>query len=128
MRNWRYIKRLVVLLLICGVTCALCGCVNRCLSIEHETVDVKVVGADFSVPLVPPTKIGDTYVPVYYPPVYRVKVLYDGKWYNIEGEDTYNQYKDRIGETVAATMEIRTFIDDTISRDIVSLGSVEATE
>lgn len=127
MKDWRYIKRLVVLLLICGVMCALCGC-SKCLSVEHETVEVKVVDTYYRGPWTQMIMSGKVMVPVHHAAVYRVSVQYEGLWYNIEGADAYNQYKNRVGETVPATMEIRTFVDDTIKRDIISLGSAEPTE
>lgn len=128
MKNWHYIKRLVVLLLICGVICTLCGCVNECLSVEYETVDVKIVDEYYRGPWTQMVMSGKVLVPVHHAAVYRISVQYDGKWYDVGGMDIYNQYKDRIGETVTATMEIRTFTDDTVKRNIISLGSVEATE
>ena len=36
--------------------------------------------------------------------------------------DTYDQYKDMIGETISATLEIRRYDDGTVKYDITDLG------
>jgi hypothetical protein len=61
-------------------------------------------------------------IPINHPATYRITVEYDGAEYNIGGSDVYNTYNDRIGETIEALLEIRTYDDGTVKYDILSLN------
>lgn len=56
-----------------------------------------------------------------HPAVYRITVKYDGIEYTISGSDTYNKYKDKVGQNTIASLEIRKYDNGTMKYDIKSL-------
>ena len=84
-------------------------------------MDVIIVDAYHRGSYTTPMRIGNVTSVRVHPAVHRVSVKYNGVVYTINGRDTYNRYKDREGETVKGTLEIRTYDDGTVSYDIIEL-------
>lgn len=62
-----------------------------------------------------------TMKPHIHPAVYRITVTYNGADYYFHDATTYKKCEDRIGETVTATLETRTYDDGTKRYGIVSI-------
>lgn len=56
-----------------------------------------------------------------HPAVSRVIVEYNGVEYTISGSDTYNKYKEKVGQIAIGALEIRTYDDGTVKYDITAL-------
>lgn len=114
-------KKVIVILLIATMSIfALCGCA-KCISTEYENVEVNIVGEYHRGMYVTPLIVGKLITTQTHPAVYQINVEYNGIEYTINGSDTYNKYKDKVGNTVIGTLEIRTYDDGSVRYDIVSL-------
>lgn len=114
-------KRLLSILLITVILVSLAGCA-KLVKTEYETVEVKVVDSYHESAFIQTIPCGKSVTTITYPAVYRITVEYEDVEYTIGGSDIYHAYKDKIGETVSATLEISTYDDGTIKRSIATLG------
>lgn len=115
-------KKLLSILIIVCLTFALFGCA-KCIRTEYNDVEVTIVDeyykashtkVEYNIPLkMPMTKR--------IPAVYRIAVEYDGANYAIDGVDTYNKYKDLVGQTVIGTLETCTYDNGTTIKRITKL-------
>ena len=64
---------------------------------------------------------GYGFVPIINPAAYEIIVQYNGAEYTIDGSDTYDKYKDKVGQTIMGKLEIATYDDGTVKYNIVSL-------
>lgn len=101
---------LVLVLLALFPILILTGCAEV-IGTTYETVQVEIIDARR-------WWTGKTFM-------HRVTVGYDDFEYRISGSKIWRKYKDKVGETVPATLKIRTYDDGTIKRDIVCLGEDE---
>lgn len=115
-------KKLLSILIIICLTYTLFGCA-KCIKTEHKDVEVTIVDEyykasytklEYNVPL----KMAMT---KRVPAVYRITVEYDGANYTIDEVDTYNKYKDLVGETTIGTLETCTYDNGTIRKRITKL-------
>ncbi len=113
-------KKIVGILLILSIIFITVGCAE-CISTEYETVEVKVTDAHHKGVWMQPMKVGKTTTYINHPAKYKITVEYDGKEYVIDDRDTYNKYKDKLGQTTNATLEIKTYDDDSVRYNIISL-------
>lgn len=105
--------------------CILCllslvGCA-KCIGVEGATVEVKVVDERYTSEYVTFMYINKTMFPQTHPAVYRITVEYNGIEYSISGRETYEKYKNSIGEYVNGILETKTYDDGTVRYDILSL-------
>lgn len=98
----------------------LTGCA-KCINTEYENVEVNIVDEYHRGMYVTPISDGKVTTMVTYPAVYKITVEYNGVKYTISGSDTYNKYKDMVGQTTTGTLEIKTYDDDSIRYDITNL-------
>lgn len=98
----------------------LTGCA-KCISTEYENVEVNIVDEYHRGMYVTPIRAGKVTTMVTHPAVYRITVEYNGVEYTISGSDTYNKYKDMVGQTTTGTLEIRTYDNGSVRYDITSL-------
>lgn len=115
-------KKLLSILVITCLAFTLFGC-TKCINTEHKDVEVTVVDkyykashtkVEYNVPLkMPMTKR--------VPAVYNITVEYDGANYTIDGVDTYNKYKDLVGQTAIGTLETCTYDNGTTLKRITKL-------
>ena len=101
---------------------SLVGC-TKLVSTEYENVEVKIIDVYYK-----PSYTTITYnvalkMPMVqaHPAVYRITVEYNDIEYTISGSDTYNKYKEKVGQTTTGTLEIRTYDDGTVKYDITTL-------
>ena len=115
-------KKIFIMILVLMLGCSiLCGCAEL-VSTEYETVDVEIIDEYYRGPYTSFVFSGKVLIPISRPATYRIDVEYDGVKYSIYDSDTYNIYKDRVGDTVKATLKIRTYDDGNVTRDITALG------
>lgn len=115
-------KKLLSILVITCLAFTLFGC-TKCINTEYKDVEVTVVDkyykashtkVEYNVPLnMPMIKR--------VPAVYRITVEYDGANYTIDGVDTYNKYKDLVGQTAIGILETCTYDNGTILKRITKL-------
>ena len=98
----------------------LTGCA-KCISTEYENVEVNIVDEYHRNTYITPIRVGKVTTMVTHPAVYRITVEYNGVKYTVSGNDTYNKYKDMVGQTAMATLEIRTYDDGTVRYNITGL-------
>lgn len=98
----------------------LTGCA-KCINTEYENVEVNIVDEYHRGMYVTPISAGKVTTMVTHPAVYKITVEYNGVKYTISGSDTYNKYKDMVGQTTTGTLEIKTYDDGSIRYDITSL-------
>ena len=114
-------NRILILLLLAALVFSLIGCAE-CIDIEHKDVEVTVVDEHYSAAWMQPFYNGKTMMFLSHPADYHITVDYNGIEYTINDHDTYDKYKDKIGQTAIGKLEIRTYNDGTVKYDIVSLG------
>lgn len=96
------------------------GCA-KCINTEYENVEVTVVDEYQRGMSVTPILSGKTVIMHTRPAVYRITVEYKGVEYSINGKDTYEIYKDMVGKTVNATLEIKYYDNESVRYDVIEL-------
>ena len=94
-----------VVVMVVAMTFTLVGCA-KIVERRTETVDVIVVDEYHRNAYTTMSRVGQTTVPIRHPEVNRITVEYNGVQYTINGEETYEFFSDRIGETVQGVLEI----------------------
>lgn len=93
----------------------------KLVSTDYEDVEVLIVGKYHRAMWVQPIYNGKTTTLITHPAVWHITVEYDGTEYTVSGSNTYNKYKDKIGQTVMGKLEINTYDDGTVNYDIIEL-------
>jgi hypothetical protein len=91
------------------------------ITTEYETVEVQIVDTYYRDRGTSVIFVGKTCVARTTPAKYEVTVKYNGCKYTVDDEATYERCKDSIGETVNATLEIRTHENGQVWYDIIEL-------
>lgn len=99
---------------------SLVGCA-KLISTEYENVEVNIVDEYHRGGYVTPIRVGKVTTTVIHPAVYKIMVEYKGIEYTISGSDTYNKYKEKVGQTTTGTLEIRTYDDGSVKYNITAL-------
>ena len=99
---------------------SLVGCA-KLINTEYENVEVNIVDEYHRGMYVTPIRAGKVTTMVTHPAVYRITVEYNGVEYTISGSDTYNKYKEKVGQIAIGTLEISTYDDGTVKYDIIAL-------
>lgn len=113
-------KRIIALLLCLFITFSLCGCA-KCINTETAEVEVKITDEYHRGTYVTPIRAGKVTTFVTNPAIYRITVEYNGNEYTISGRDTYNLYKDKVGETTIGILETKTYDDESVKYNIILL-------
>ncbi len=112
---------LIVLFLIIMPIMILTGCA-KLVSTDYETIDVTIVDEYHRGAYSVPVRIGKVTTIQHRPAVYRIYVEYNSVQYPFSGHDTWEQYKNMIGCTIPATMEIKTYDDGTVKHNVTAIG------
>ena len=112
-------KKFLVFMLI-AVLVTLTGCAQL-INTEYKEVDVKITDKYHRAAYVTPIRAGKVTSMVTHPAVYRIRVEYDGNEYILNGSTVYNQYKNKIGQTVNGRLKIDTYDDGTIRYNVVEI-------
>lgn len=108
---------LIYIIVLC-LTIPFC---KKLISTEKEDVEVMIVDGCYREEYFTPIWTGKSMVMQVCPAIYEITVEYDGIKYEIDGSETYNAYSDKVGETVIGTLEIRTYDDGSVRKNIVDL-------
>ena len=99
---------------------SLAGCV-KLINTEYENVEVNIVDEYHRGWYMTPIRVGKVTTTVTHPAVYEIIVEYKGIKYTISGSDTYNKYKEKVGQTTIGTLKIRTYDDGSVKYNITAL-------
>ena len=113
-------KKILSIMLIGCLVFSLVGCANL-VNTEYQDVEVIIVDIEHSAMWLQPVRAGKVTTFITHPAKHEVIVEYNNVKYTIDDENTYNRYKDKIGQTTVGTLEIRTYDDGTIKCDITEL-------
>lgn len=106
----------IIMICLCFVGCA--KCIETETSIEQvEIVDTYHRG--FYQELV---YTGKAYTFRPHPAVYQVIVSYNDVRYKVNGKETYDKYKNQMGEIVNAIVEKKSYDDGTVKCSVIALG------
>lgn len=112
-------KKYFLLFLLIFTFC-LSGCA-KVVSTETKDVEVLVTEKYYRGAYVSPVSTGKTVTLVTYPSVYKITVEYNGVEYTLKGSDTYNKYKNMVGQNAMAVLEITAYDDGEIKEKIIGL-------
>ena len=113
-------KRILIFMLIAVLMVVLTGCA-KIIKTEYKTVDVEITDKYHRAAYLTPIRAGKVTTMVTHPAVYRIYVKYEGVEYTISGSGIYNQYKNKIGQTIKGKLRIDTYDDKTVRYDIVEI-------
>lgn len=112
--------KILITLILFVLLFSFTGCAE-CISTEYQDVEVTVVDEYYRGSWVQPVWTGKSMAMIPHSAEYNITVEYDGVTYNFYDEEIYYAYKDRVGEVVPGKLEIKTYDDGSIWKDIVSL-------
>ena len=114
-------KKIILTFLLIALTMfSLVGCAE-CINTEYENVEVNIVDEYYQAMWLQQVVAGKVTTIITHPAQYNITVEYNGIEYTISDSDTYNRYKDKVGQTAVGTLEIRTYDDGSVKYDIISL-------
>lgn len=113
-------KKILSIAVMLLLVIQLFGCA-KCISTKYENVQVTVVDEYHKGTYITPILSGKTVVMHTHPAVYRITVEYNGVDYSINGKEIYENYKDMVGKTVNATLEIKHYDNESVRYDIIEL-------
>lgn len=114
-------KKIISIMVIMQLSMfVLTGC-TKCINTEYENVEVNIVDKYYKESETEYYLIGSTIGTNEIPEIYEITVEYNNVEYTISGSDTYNKYKDIVGQTTTGTLEIRTYDDGSVRYDITEL-------
>ena len=113
-------KKIFCLIFAILLVFSLTGCADL-ISTETQKVDVLITYEDYSGAWLQPVWTGKVFTYIPHPAQYEITVKYDGIEYTLDNETYYNAYKDRVGDTITGTLEIKTYDDGTVKYDIIAL-------
>lgn len=113
-------NRIFSLFLLVVLIVGLAGCA-KIVSTEYKDVEVTIVNEYHRAMWLQPMIVGKVTTFITYPAVWKITVEYNGVEYTVDGEDTYNKYEGKIGQTTIGELEIKTYDNGTVEYNIVSL-------
>ena len=113
-------KKIFCLMLTILLVFLLTGCANL-INTETKKVDVLITYEDYSEAWLQPMWIGKMFTYISHPAQYEITIKYNGIEYTFDNEIYYNAYKDRVGDTITGTLEIKTYDNGTVKYDIIAL-------
>lgn len=114
-------KKLLALLMLIVLMFSFVGCA-KCINTEYKQVEVTIVDEYHRGMWLQPVRIGKVSSIITHPEICRITVEYNGVKYTINDKDTYDKYKDKVGEIAIAELKINTYDDGSTSSDITSLA------
>lgn len=91
---------------------------NEPTNVEYVEMPVTIINAEYKEMRRQPTGTG---LIITHPEEHNIIVLYNGVKYTFNDRNTYNKYKDKVGQTAIGILEIRTYDDGTIKYNITEL-------
>lgn len=93
----------------------------ECIDTKRETVEVVITDAYYEDEWTQFIPSGKALIPIVHSARYIITVKHNGVEYDIDDSDVYEGYKYRIGDTVEAVLETRTYDDGRVTYDILEL-------
>lgn len=118
-----YLEKInLVFLIFIIMIFSLVGCA-KLINTEYKNVEVKITNVYYEPSHTITVDNPALKMPMSqsYPAIYEITIEYNGIEYTFSDSDTYNKYKDKIGQTAVGTLEVRTYDDGTIKYDIIKL-------
>lgn len=110
-------KKVLVFLLITIIAAfGLSGCA-KCIGTEYENVEVTIVDEYYHGKWMQP--VVTTFIT--HPAKYQITVEYNSVEYTIDDCNTYEKYKNKVGQTTNGTLEINKYDDGSVKYDITAL-------
>lgn len=113
-------KNITIILTIAVICSCFIGC-TKCIKTETYTDQVKIVDTHYVDGRWISAFNGKSQTLIYLPATYQVIVSYNDAEYTVDGGDVYNKYKDKIGNTVNATIEKKNYDDGTVKYSVVEI-------
>lgn len=114
-------QRIIKLLIVPLFLLLMVGC-SKEVCTEHKNVEVVIVDSHHEDSYVTYTYVDGNFMPIVWAEKNEIIVEYNGNKYVVKGQAVYYKYMDKIGETVAGTLEIKKHDDGTEKYSIVSLN------
>lgn len=96
------------------------GC-KKCVETKYETVEVMVTDEYHHGAYVTYHRVGKINQLIPHPATYRITVSYQNVEYDLNHEDTYNKYKDKVVQTAIGTLQTNIYDDGSESHKIIGL-------
>ena len=113
-------KKFLLFLVFILISFSFTGC-SKLINTEYENVEVNITDEMYIAPYTLYYHTGKTIMPISHAAEYNIVVEYKGIEYFFRDKNTYNKYKDRVGETTTGILEICTYDDGTIKYNITEL-------
>lgn len=113
-------KTLSVILIVC-ILLAITSCA-KLINTKYENVEVEITDIYYKNSYMVPMRVGKITTVRTQPAVYRTIVEHNGVEYSINGKETYDKYRDKVGEKTFATLEICIYDDGTVKKNIIKLN------
>ena len=113
-------KKVFCLMFIILLVFSLASCADL-IKTETKKVNVLIIHEDYTGAWNQPVWNGKVMTFISHPAQYEITVKYDGIEYTLDNKTYYNTYKDRVGDTITGTLEIKTYDDGTVKYDIIAL-------
>ena len=110
----------ILILITLAILVLLTSCA-KLISTEYEEIEVKITDTYYRAPYRTPVRTGKTTTYIFHPAAYYTYVEYEGIEYTLGGSNTYNKYKNKVGQTVHGKLEINTYDNDTIKYNIIEI-------
>jgi hypothetical protein len=91
------------------------------IKIERKDIEVTIIGKHYRGMYVSPMKVGKSTTMITHPSVYEILVEYNGTEFTINDFDTYQKYKDKVGEAATGVLEVCTYKDGSKTSDFIYL-------
>lgn len=111
---------LLTLILIVTLCFVFTGCA-KVIDIQEEIVEVKIVDSDRHAAWIQPIRAGKVTTYIHHSAKYEIMVEYNGNIYTVDNKDTYNKYKDSIGECIDAVLETQIYDNGKVHYSIIEL-------
>lgn len=105
----------ITMICLCFIGCA------KCIGTETNVEQVEVIDTYHRSAWIQPLVSGKVHTFIHHPAVYQVIVSYNDVEYRVGGKEIYDKYKDRVGETVNATIEKNSYDDRTVKYSVTAL-------
>ena len=113
-------KKIILLITLASMMLTMLGCAEL-VSCETETIEVTIVDSYHRSAWLQPVRAGKVTTFITHPATYSITFEYEDRTYSISGQDVYEKYKNKIGQTTTATLEIKTYDNGKVYTDIVGL-------
>lgn len=110
---------IILFLLLVIIFILLSGKLEKPVKVTYEECEVVVVDAYYRNSYRISTITNNTASFLWYPAEYKILVEYNGTKYTIDKRSSYTDYKDKIGQTITATLKTCVYADNSVKYNII---------